>query len=140
MGGYISLSVCLAARILHIPIDLFELNAVPGKAVTWLAPLARKIYVCFDQTKSFFKKEKVELTEYPIRFGSEDRIPKASAQVQLGLDPWKVTLLVLGGSQGSRSINELIKKLFIDHPEFSFSVQVNTSSRVAQCRGVTRVL
>ncbi len=124
MGGYISLPVCLAARVLKIPVDLFELNAVPGKAVLWLAPLARKIYVCFDESRAYFKKYTVELTEYPLRFGPEDRMPEAGAHVQLGLDTSKKTLVILGGSQGSRSINELMKGFFVAHNEIAPKIQV----------------
>lgn len=124
MGGYISFPVCLAARLLRIPLDLFELNAVPGRAILWLAPLARHIYVCFDQTKRYFNAKKVSLTEYPVRFNPEDRMPQASALVQLGLDTSKKTLLILGGSQGSRSINELIKNFFIAHPHLASHIQV----------------
>ncbi len=124
MGGYISLPVCLAARSLRIPIELFELNAVPGKAVLWLAPLARKIYVCFDEARAYFKKEKVALTEYPLRFSSQDRMLAASARIQLGLDPAKKTIVILGGSQGSRSINDLMKGFFNAHKKEAATMQV----------------
>ena len=54
MGGYISIPVGIAAMILRIPRELYELNAVPGSATKLLAPLATKIHVCFDtDTNSF---------------------------------------------------------------------------------------
>ena len=124
MGGYISLPVCLAARMLKIPFDLYELNAVPGKAVVWLAPLARKIYVCFDEARAYFKPHKVVVSSYPLRFGVGDSMPKVRACMQLGLDETKKTLAILGGSQGSRSINELMKTFFKAHPQIVDKVQV----------------
>lgn len=124
MGGYISLPVCLAARALKIPVELFELNAVPGKAVLWLAPLARTIYCCFDEARAYFTKYHTELAEYPLRFGYEDRIATSGAQVQLGLDTKKKTLVILGGSQGSRSINELMKGFFLAYPQVAKTIQV----------------
>src|SRR5262249_36276166 len=39
-GGLIAVPVCLAAWLLRIPIELYELNAVPGKAIKALAPIA----------------------------------------------------------------------------------------------------
>ena len=114
MGGAISVPVCLAAWCLRIPIDLFELNAVPGKAVIWLAPLAERVFVCFEQAKRFFNRS-VQLVPYPLRFGPQDKLPADQAKRHLGLDPAKKTLLVLGGSQGSRSINELMKQFFAEH-------------------------
>lgn len=109
MGGIISMPVCLAARFRRIPFDLFELNAVPGKAVVWLAPLARHIYICFEEARAYFKKIPTTLTHYPLRFNQADRMTKEAACKHLGLDPFKKILVILGGSQGSHAINEMIK-------------------------------
>lgn len=110
MGGYISIPVCLAARTLRIPVELFELNATPGRATSFLARFARKIHVCFSHAKRFFNPKKVIFTPYPLRFSESDKVSKAHACVQLGLDPAKKILLVLGGSQGSRFINNLLSQ------------------------------
>lgn len=112
MGGFISVPVCLAARVLRIDVQLFELNAVPGKAVRWLAPYAQKIFVCFDDAASTFDQKKVQHAPYPFRFSEEDRISQADARAQLGLSPEKKVILVLGGSQGSQALNALMKKFF----------------------------
>ncbi len=114
MGGSISVPVCLAAWCLRIPIDLFELNAVPGKAVMWLAPLADTVSVCFEQARSFFNRP-VKVVPYPLRFGPQDILSPDVAKRHLGLNQEKKTLLILGGSQGSRSINELMKQFFAHH-------------------------
>ncbi len=124
MGGYISLPVSLAAWMLRIPVELFELNAVPGKAIRWLAPLAGKIYICFDEAKGYFKREKNMLTDYPLRFTAEDRVTQASGRIHLGLDQSKKTVLILGGSQGSKSINDLMIAVFKDRPDIASNIQV----------------
>lgn len=124
MGGYLSIPVCIAAWWLRIPIELFELNAEPGKAVLWLAPLARKVFIVFDEARAYFKKTPVQLTEYPLRFTANDRMPQASALVQLGLHPALKTIVILGGSQGSRSINELMQNFFSAYPELAGRIQV----------------
>jgi len=114
MGGIISLPVCLAAWLLGIEIELFELNAVPGKAVRWLAPLATNISVCFKQAAKSFDYKKVQVLPYPVRFFNEHKLSLKKAKAHLGL-PDKKVILILGGSQGSQSINRLIQKFFTDH-------------------------
>lgn len=104
MGGLISVPVCLAAWMLNIRVVLFELNAIPGKAVQWLAPFADTIFVCFEEAGAYFKKKSVAVVPYPHRFN------KKSLSVNLQLDPAKKTILVLGGSQGSYGINHLLRR------------------------------
>ena len=109
MGGYVSLPVCIAGRLLHIPIELYELNATPGRATKLLAPLAQTIFVCFKEAKKFFNPKKCTVTSYPIRFTKH--INKTKAYQQCNLEPSKKTIFILGGSQGSLEINNNIKKL-----------------------------
>lgn len=124
MGGYVSIPVVLAARFLRIPVDLFVLDAVPGKAAVWMSALAQHILICFKEAGSYFKKKKVTLVPYPLRFAGEDDVAPAAAKTQLSLDHAKKTLLVLGGSQGSQSLNMLVKEFFTHHPERVSDVQV----------------
>lgn len=111
MGGYISIPVACAATLLRIPRHLYELNAVPGSATKFLAPIATKIYVCFDAARSFFSPKKTELCTYPLRFSK-----KTYATHKINLDPTKMTCLVLGGSQGSLFLNTTIIKCLKDNP------------------------
>ncbi len=107
-GGYIAIPVCLAAKLLRIPIELYELNATPGKAVKFLAPLANKLFVCFEQTKKHFKKPCIR-TSYPVKFSESEKLSQTQALKKLGFTPEKKTLLILGGSQGSVWLNTAIK-------------------------------
>ena len=116
MGGYISIPVCLAAWLLRIPIDLFELNAEPGKAIRWLTPLAHRVLTCFEEAQNYFPPEKVQSSPYPLRFTQADIIERETACKKLDLDPTKKILLVLGGSQGSQSLNKLIPALGKQYP------------------------
>jgi len=113
MGGYISIPVCIAAWFLRIPIQLYELNAAPGKATRFLAPLAHKIFVVFQQAQRFFPQKKCSITSYPIRFsGNINNNSNQSATCNLSSN--KKTVLILGGSQGSIFINNLIKQ-WLEH-------------------------
>lgn len=114
MGGYISLPVCLAAKMLNIPIELYELNATPGKATKILAPLCNTIKVPFKQARNNFDLKKTTWTEYPLAFVQTDKISQKKALESLHLFPDKKTILVLGGSQGSVFINNLMKSVADD--------------------------
>ncbi len=110
-GGFISLPVCFAAWILQIPIDLFELNAVPGKATLLISKLATNIFICFEESKTFFKAKCI-LANYPIRFSEQDTLISSEiARTKLGFSPLKQTILILGGSQGSEFLNTVIQKI-----------------------------
>ncbi len=104
-GGIVAIPVCIAAWLLRIPIELYELNAVPGKAAKLLSRFATTIYVCFAQTKKQFPNTMCKLAPYPIRFAQSDtkptnRFPHFSDN--------RITLFVQGGSQGSQFINESV--------------------------------
>jgi UDP-N-acetylglucosamine--N-acetylmuramyl-(pentapeptide) pyrophosphoryl-undecaprenol N-acetylglucosamine transferase len=122
-GGYISLPVCCNAWLLNIPIEVYELNVVPGKATLWLASLASKIYICFPQAARYFKGV-CEVVDYPLRFTQADRISRDQACQKLGLDSRRKVLFVLGGSQGSRFINTLITSFIASSPELVSKVAI----------------
>lgn len=109
MGGSVSIPVCIAGALLRIPIQLIELNAVPGKTIKFLAPLAQSISVCFKETSSYFSRP-CFLTEYPLRFNQRSKITTDKARLKIGLDRHKTTIFILGGSQGSLFLNSCIKK------------------------------
>lgn len=106
MGGFISIPVCLAASLLAIPIELYELNAVPGKAVRFLSFFAQRIFICFEQAQLKLPEAKCIFTPYPIRFSNNT----AAHPKKLFSPAQNLTLLIVGGSQGSVFINTTIKK------------------------------
>ncbi len=134
MGGLVSVPVCFAAWWLNIPITLYELNAVPGKAVRWLAPLASRINVCFDKNTFSFDPEKLYQVPYPLRFSQEDILSKQDARTRLGLPLDKKVILVLGGSQGSQALNDLMMKLLKAYPTFmkNYTIIHQTGSSPAE--------
>jgi UDP-N-acetylglucosamine--N-acetylmuramyl-(pentapeptide) pyrophosphoryl-undecaprenol N-acetylglucosamine transferase len=109
-GGYVALPVCLAGWLLRIPITLYELNAVPGKAVRFLSRFAQRICVCFDVVRPLLPADKVVPVAYPLRFTSEDIREVKAAREQLEITSRDRVLLVLGGSQGSRFLNDFVQE------------------------------
>lgn len=105
IGGFVSLPAGLAAWG-RCPIDLLEINSVPGKATRALRPFARRIYCGFEGTLRRVGKKGV-LTGSPVR-PEIGTIAKSEAREKLGLSQDRPVLLVMGGSQGAKSLNELV--------------------------------
>lgn len=106
-GGYASVSAALAAWLLRVPIVVYLPDIVPGLAIRFLSRFATKIAVTNEKSFPFFRREKVAVTGYPVRpeFYTTDR---QEAREALGLGPEERVLLVMGGSQGARSINRAL--------------------------------
>ncbi len=132
-GGLVAIPVCLAAWVLRIPIELYELNAVPGKAIKFLAPISTSIFVCFKQAKTDFPAAKCTLFDYPLRYapsisnemaGYSGLAYKDKVLNQLNFKSERKTLFILGGSQGSHFINQTIERTLQEHPELTAQIQI----------------
>lgn len=123
-GGFISVPVCIAAKLCNVPIELYELNVLPGKASKLIAKLATHIGVCFAQTQRYFPAHKTALANYPLRFSSTDKYAKEDACAQLQLDPARSIILILGGSQGSLFINRTIMQWLELQPELHSQITI----------------
>ncbi len=123
MGGYVSIPVCLAAWLLRIECDLYELNAVPGKATRVLSRCSTNVYVCFSACRDMFFGSRARVCEYPLRF-QRPCLSRAQAHAFFALDPAKVTILILGGSQGSVTLNDVVHNVLVRHPMHCDAVNV----------------
>lgn len=107
-GGYLSAVGVMAARGEGIPCVIHEQNVIPGRANRWLARMADAVAVSFLETARFLPKNTaVETTGNPLRLRAGAG-GAAKARVELGLNADQPVLLVMGGSQGSRTINRLV--------------------------------
>ncbi|MEW5907647.1 MAG: undecaprenyldiphospho-muramoylpentapeptide beta-N-acetylglucosaminyltransferase [Patescibacteria group bacterium] len=106
-GGYVSFPVIFAAKIFGMPLVIHESDAVPGKVNQWAGKFARGIAISFPQTIKYFPKEKTAYTGNPIRKGFSVPLKTGSREI-LKLEENLPVILVLGGSQGARAINDLI--------------------------------
>lgn len=103
MGSYASVGPVLAARFLKVPIVLHEANAVPGRATTWLAPMATVVGGAFDAAGAMLRARRFELVGMPIR----GELEKAARTPGARKFPDSFTVLVLGGSRGAHALNLL---------------------------------
>jgi UDP-N-acetylglucosamine--N-acetylmuramyl-(pentapeptide) pyrophosphoryl-undecaprenol N-acetylglucosamine transferase len=108
MGGYSGIPLIIAARLSGIPSLVHEPGAVPGKANRLAARFTDNVATSFPDTP--FPGKTVREVGYPLRrsiteFDRDSLRPQARAA--FGLDDRTVMILVNGGSQGARSLNEL---------------------------------
>lgn len=107
-GSYVSVPTVTAARILGIPVFIHESDAVPGKANMYAAKFAKRIAVAFPQAAEHFpRKDIVALVGQPIRRAVLMPVTEGAHEF-LGLDPSIPIVLILGGSQGATTINDVI--------------------------------
>lgn len=109
-GGFASAPLLKAATMRNIPCLIQEQNSYAGITNKWLSKSVRKICVAYPGMERFFPKDKLIFTGNPVRQDLIDGLGnREDAMRHFGLNPNKKTLLILGGSLGSRRINELIK-------------------------------
>jgi UDP-N-acetylglucosamine--N-acetylmuramyl-(pentapeptide) pyrophosphoryl-undecaprenol N-acetylglucosamine transferase len=123
MGGYVSAPMLFAARMKGLPYWLCEQNTVPGKVTFSFAKKARAIFTTFEDTKKFVKPQmaaKCVTVGNPVRKKVFVDSTVHDARKVFSLDHCDKVILVIGGSQGALSLNELVvgmKTKFLD--EFS---------------------
>lgn len=108
-GGYASGPLLYAASQKNVPTLIQEQNSYPGITNRLLSKRTHTICVASDGLDRFFPKNKITITGNPVRQDllNIDNLKEQALQF-FKLDPSKKTLLVLGGSLGSRRINQLI--------------------------------
>ena len=107
-GGFTTAAVAYAARALSIPVALHEANRVPGRAIRFAGAIARRVYLPPGVDRGRLRASEVRHCGLPVR-RELVRLPRARARAALGLDPEARTLIVLGGSQGARPLNDWAK-------------------------------
>ncbi len=109
-GGYVAFPVLVAARILAIPVVIYDADAKPGRVSEWSSRFARYIALAHPDAASAFPKrleKRIARTGHPIRKQIVDPLKDGGVEF-LHLDPTVPTILVLGGSQGAQTINETL--------------------------------
>src|SRR5580658_2680780 len=101
MGGYVAGPPVLAALLRGVPVIIMEPNAVPGFTNRHIARWVKRALINFEETARFFPRGRTELTGLPVR---EEffAVPKKNEG--------DFTVLITGGSQGSRTLNEAARQ------------------------------
>jgi len=113
-GGYASLPGALAASLMRLPVVALESNAVPGRVTRAVSRVASVCFAHMPLTQVLSCR--VEVRGNPVRQAFLKPPQRREACNALGLDADLPTLLVVGGSQGARAINDAV---LADAPEFA---------------------
>lgn len=110
VGGYASGPTLLAAALANVPILIQEQNSYAGITNKVLSRWAKRICVAYPGMDAFFPADKIRLTGNPVRSDIQLADQQLNAgRTKFGLNDNVPTLLVIGGSQGARTLNESIE-------------------------------
>ncbi len=138
-GGYVSVPVLFAARLLRIPVVIHESDSHPGRANLWAAKFAQKIALSYGEAAKYFAApgitEKVAFTGNPIRKEIQETLITGADQL-FGITESAPMILIIGGSQGSQKMNEaiigilpeLVKKYYVVHQTGKNNIEEMTST------------
>lgn len=107
-GGFGTLEVVFAAWLLRIPIIIHESDSIPGLSNRLAGKFATRIAVNFEKAKKYFNPKKTALTGQPLDPDFDEILPSEEDYQKWQLEKDIPLILVLGGSQGSLSINETV--------------------------------
>ena len=108
-GGYASGPIMYVANLLNIPTLIQEQNSYPGITNKLLSKRVNKICVAYENLETYFPKNKIVLTGNPVRSNISEHSDSFDKGINFfDLDSNKKTMLVIGGSLGSREINKAI--------------------------------
>ena len=109
-GGYASAPILWAAQRLGVPTLIQEQNSYAGLTNKILSKRAKRICVAYDKMERFFPSERITLTGNPLRGRfSADGSNREEALAHYGFSAEKPVVLVVGGSLGTRTLNEMMK-------------------------------
>lgn len=97
MGGYVAGPVMAAAILRRVPLVVMEPNAMPGAANRYVGRFVAKALLSFKEAAKWFPPDRTEITGLPVRRAFFELPKKQRGE--------KLTVLITGGSQGSRTLN-----------------------------------
>ncbi len=107
-GGYVSFPVVFLAGLINIPSLIQEQNSYPGISTRILSLWASRVSLAYPESvKYFILKKNLKVIGNPVR----EEVARGGKKISLkdfNLDPDKKTVLILGGSQGSKAINDAV--------------------------------
>lgn len=142
VGGYICGPVLLAAHKLKLPTMLHESNAFPGKAVKMLAKITDTILISFEDARNRIPNaKKIVLTGTPIKINTKELTENQKKELlkQINLNDEKPIVLIFGGSQGAKKINEAVIDLLSQNKKLNYKIVLSAGEKqynnvIEQCK------
>jgi len=130
MGGYVAGPPVIAALLRRIPVVAMEPNAVPGIMNRYTARWVTRALITFPETAKFFPPSRTELTGLPVR---EDFFHLAPP-----LATAKFTILITGGSQGSRTLNHAARQSWPLFQQSAMPIRILHQTGTAEAAALAR--
>jgi UDP-N-acetylglucosamine--N-acetylmuramyl-(pentapeptide) pyrophosphoryl-undecaprenol N-acetylglucosamine transferase len=109
-GGYASAPVLRAAQSMGIPTVIQEQNSYAGLTNKMLGRRAKAVCVAYEGMESFFPADRIVMTGNPLRGNFSNAPAKDEALAHFGFSADRPVLMVVGGSLGCRTFNEMMKR------------------------------
>ena len=127
VGGFASGPTLFMATRLGIPTIIQEQNSYAGLTNKWLSKYVDRICVAYDEMHKYFPKEKIISTGNPVRNDLISTESVVEARHHFGLSGDKKTILLVGGSLGARTFNQVMRDgsdLIDDNPDIQWIWQI----------------
>ena len=123
-GGYMSLPICLASKILNIKLFLFEPNMVLGRSNKFFIKSCEKIFCYSDKIKNLPNKYTSKISVIPALLRKKFYDVKKAEGIDMDIN-----LLIIGGSQGAKIFDTLLKSSIIElSKKYSLKIYQQTNS------------
>ena len=136
-GGYVSAPVLMAGIVMKVPFVMHDCDANPGLVTRKLAPYAKSVSIAFEDAKTKLNNPHCILNGNPIRH-EFSTLTKDQARKNLGLEN-KLTLCIMGGSQGAKTINDASIELLQELTE-NYNLQIIFQTGKKNFEDVTKKL
>lgn len=140
-GSYAAFPTLYAARILGIPVIMYDADAKPGKVSTWSSKFAKWIAVAHPDAATNFSqnvRDKIARVGHPIRREIANPAREGGHEF-LKLDPSVPTVFIMGGSSGARAINEVVLDALPTLVQNYNIVHQTGSTNLEEVRGIAGV-
>lgn len=111
-GGYVSAPVIIAGITMKVPFIMHDCDANPGLVTRKLSPYAKSISIAFEDAREKLHNKNCNLNGNPVRTEFKT-LTKIQARKSLNLED-KLTLCIMGGSQGAKTINNAAVEILKD--------------------------
>ncbi len=119
-GGYVSVPVVYASRLLKIPVWIHESDLSPGLSTKLASKVAQRVYVSFDETVKLIRHKDVRVVGNPIRKEMQKGdAKKGESLIAPAFTHRKPLVLIMGGSTGARSLNEIVVRSLAELTTFA---------------------
>ncbi|MBR6164243.1 undecaprenyldiphospho-muramoylpentapeptide beta-N-acetylglucosaminyltransferase [bacterium] len=106
-GGYVSAPIAFSTLLTKVPLMIHDCDAQPGLVSKTVAPFAKIVSVAFEDSVNLLDSKNIHFNGNPVREAFL-KVNKEEALKELNFTPSKKTVLVMGGSQGAKTINSAV--------------------------------